>query len=413
MRRFVAVFVATVAGLVVLLSFKETPTKAPPSAGVVWPDRGRFVGSRFRRSAGELGCRQLGASPAPALASGSAGSSCVRSSSAAALRVRRTAAPTPTKSSAKPTPKPTPKPSPTASSVTKTVTGSTVSVREGRRVFGAVQVRLTLTNGKITAATAINYPEQRLAVVPDQLVLDSDPEPRSAVRRRDRRSPSCQGRPIRATRTRSRCRRRSTQRRRDVPRPLVHVEHVMGTVVSFDLRFVDDSQRAPMQAAVADAVIWLHRVDDVFSTYRSDSQISRLGRGELRLTDCDDDVAEVLDLCAEIGRESDGYFSSTYGGQLDPTGLVKGWAVQRASEILTAAGCEHHCVNGGGDIQAVGGMRGRQSLGHRHLAPFATRRIRQRRDDDGRRGGDVRHRRAGGSRARSAHRAAGYRRSPA
>jgi len=38
------------------------------------------------------------------------------------------------------------------------VTGSTVSVREGGRVFGAVQVRVTLTNGKITAATAINYP---------------------------------------------------------------------------------------------------------------------------------------------------------------------------------------------------------------------------------------------------------------
>jgi FAD:protein FMN transferase len=141
-----------------------------------------------------------------------------------------------------------------------------------------------------------------------------------------------------------------------MPRPLVYVEHVMGTVVSFDLRFGEETQRAPMQGAVADAVTWLHRVDEVFSTYRSDSQISRLGRGEMRLAECDDDVAEVLDLCAEIGRESDGYFSSTYGGQLDPTGLVKGWAVQRASEILVAAGSTHHCVNGGGDIQAVGGV---------------------------------------------------------
>lgn len=130
----------------------------------------------------------------------------------------------------------------------------------------------------------------------------------------------------------------------------------MGTVVSFDLRFGEEAQRAPMQSAVADAVIWLHRVDDVFSTYRSDSQISRLGRGELRLTECDADVAEVLDLCAVIGRESDGYFSSTYGGRLDPTGLVKGWAVQRASEILVEAGSGHHCVNGGGDVHAVGGI---------------------------------------------------------
>jgi FAD:protein FMN transferase len=138
-------------------------------------------------------------------------------------------------------------------------------------------------------------------------------------------------------------------------KPLVHVEHVMGTVVSFDLRLTDEAKRPAMQAAVKDAVVWLHEVDDVFSTYRDDSQISRLGRGELRLADCNDDVAEVLDLCAAVSRETDGYFSCTFGGRLDPTGLVKGWAVQRASELLIVAGSVHHCVNGGGDIQAAGG----------------------------------------------------------
>jgi len=40
MRRFVAVFVATVAGLVVLLSFKETPTKAPPPLALSGPTAG-------------------------------------------------------------------------------------------------------------------------------------------------------------------------------------------------------------------------------------------------------------------------------------------------------------------------------------------------------------------------------------
>jgi FAD:protein FMN transferase len=138
-------------------------------------------------------------------------------------------------------------------------------------------------------------------------------------------------------------------------RPLVHVEHVMGTVVSFDVRFADESQRTPMGAAIADAVTWLRRVDDVFSTYRPDSQVSRLSRGEVRLVDCDGDVEEVLELCAQIGRETGGYFSSTYGGRLDPTGVVKGWAIQRASELLCSAGSAHHVVNGGGDIQAVGG----------------------------------------------------------
>jgi uncharacterized protein with FMN-binding domain len=166
MRRFVAVFVATVAGLVVLLSFKETPTKAPRPLALSGPTAG---GSSDPVSSGP----PVSSAAASSALAGSAiasdpGSSTPASSAAAPPTTGSTAAPsaskaspTPTKSSAKPAPKPTqptPKPSPTASSVTKTVTGSSVSVSEGRRVFGAVQVRLTLTNGKITAATAINYP---------------------------------------------------------------------------------------------------------------------------------------------------------------------------------------------------------------------------------------------------------------
>jgi FAD:protein FMN transferase len=139
-----------------------------------------------------------------------------------------------------------------------------------------------------------------------------------------------------------------------VPKPLVQVEHVMGTVVSFDVRVDDERFRTPMQVAVETAVAWLHRVDEVFSTYRADSQISKLGNGELRLSECDGDVTEVLDLCAEVGRETNGYFSSMYAGRLDPSGVVKGWAIQRASELLGAAGSTRHCVNGGGDLQAVG-----------------------------------------------------------
>src|SRR5665213_889187 len=100
-------------------------------------------------------------------------------------------------------------------------------------------------------------------------------------------------RPTPARLTHSRCKRHSTRRRPDMStgamptapmaRPLVHVEHVMGTVVSFDVRFADESLRAPLHAGIADAVTWLYRVDDVFSTYQHDSQVSRLGRGELRL----------------------------------------------------------------------------------------------------------------------------------
>jgi FAD:protein FMN transferase len=132
---------------------------------------------------------------------------------------------------------------------------------------------------------------------------------------------------------------------------LRHVEHVMGTVVSFDIRDRPDHR---VRQALSEAVAWLHHVDAVFSTYRADSQISRLGRGEIAVADCVSQVAEVLALCEAAERATEGWFSSTAGGRLDPSGLVKGWAVERASDMLYAAGARDTCVNGGGDIQLRG-----------------------------------------------------------
>ncbi len=127
------------------------------------------------------------------------------------------------------------------------------------------------------------------------------------------------------------------------------VEQCMGTVFSLDIRppLVDP-------AAVEDVVAWLHQVDATFSTYRPDSVISRLGRGELRLAQCPVEVREIIQRCADLERETGGYFSAYAAGPLDPSGLVKGWAIEHASDLLRAAGSANHCVNGGGDVQCAG-----------------------------------------------------------
>jgi thiamine biosynthesis lipoprotein len=131
----------------------------------------------------------------------------------------------------------------------------------------------------------------------------------------------------------------------------IHVVHVMGTVVSFDLR-------DPIPAAAYDkAVRLLRQADQRFSTYRPDSDISRLRRGEIRISECHPDVDEVLGLCQRATEQTERYFTSFPYGELDPTGLVKGWAIQRASEELVDAGSSRHSVNGGGDIQLVGDTR--------------------------------------------------------
>ncbi|WP_234383448.1 FAD:protein FMN transferase [Streptomyces dysideae] len=137
----------------------------------------------------------------------------------------------------------------------------------------------------------------------------------------------------------------------EAPAAVRHAEEVMGTVFSFDVRGGDPRT---VKAALDEAVAGLHRVDAVFSTYREDSQISRLVRGDLTVGDCDPEVAEVLELGAEAERVSEGWFSTSYEGRLDPTGIVKGWAIERAARRLAEAGATGVSVNGGGDVQLLG-----------------------------------------------------------
>jgi thiamine biosynthesis lipoprotein len=127
------------------------------------------------------------------------------------------------------------------------------------------------------------------------------------------------------------------------------VEECMGTVFTLDIR----DQQDPSEAA-ADVVAWLHHVDRVFSTYRPDSDINRINRGQLTVGGADPLVGQVLERCADMQAETGGWFSARRHRRIDPTGLVKGWAVDRASDMLRAAGSEHHAVNGGGDVQTAG-----------------------------------------------------------
>lgn len=129
----------------------------------------------------------------------------------------------------------------------------------------------------------------------------------------------------------------------------VHREPVMGTVFSFDIHTDIDPT-----AAIEEAVAFLHRADAVFSTYREDSDIRRLHRGECTVEECSPEVAVVLGMCAEAAGRTDGYFSALYSGRIDPTGLVKGWSIDAASNILSDHGITAHSINGGGDIRAMG-----------------------------------------------------------
>ncbi|HEY2578499.1 MAG TPA: FAD:protein FMN transferase [Streptosporangiaceae bacterium] len=133
-----------------------------------------------------------------------------------------------------------------------------------------------------------------------------------------------------------------------------HAEHVMGTVVSFAV-VPGGLAATETRAAVETACAGLHRADTVFSTWDAGSPVSRLRRGEATLGTMPPEVAEVLDLCELARTASHGWFDPwAMPGGIDPTGLVKGWAVERAADVLRRAGVAAALVNGGGDLTAFG-----------------------------------------------------------
>ena len=126
----------------------------------------------------------------------------------------------------------------------------------------------------------------------------------------------------------------------------------MGTAVSLHLA---DPLPDDALARLADEVFaWLHEVDRRFSTYKDDSEVNRVQRGELDPRDGSADLRAVLDTCADLWRATDGYFDVYATGRLDPSGYVKGWSVQVASDRLLAAGAGNHCLNAGGDVRTRG-----------------------------------------------------------
>lgn len=125
---------------------------------------------------------------------------------------------------------------------------------------------------------------------------------------------------------------------------------VMGTVFSIT---------ADVDPPVIDEVFaWWRHVEQEFSTFRPDSQISRIGRGELDPDDADPEVRHVLAVCAELEEATSGRFAirpgRAGGPGIDPAGYVKGWSVDEAALMLQGAGVIDFALYAGGDVLCNG-----------------------------------------------------------
>jgi thiamine biosynthesis lipoprotein len=130
------------------------------------------------------------------------------------------------------------------------------------------------------------------------------------------------------------------------------VEQIMGLPISVLARG-DTAESERADAAVREVFAELVAVDRVFSPYRADSAVSLLARGELSWDRVDVVVREVAERCVAARELTAGLFDAEVpGGTWDPSGLVKGWAVERAGERLREVDVDW-CLNAGGDVLVV------------------------------------------------------------
>ncbi|MCB9138164.1 MAG: FAD:protein FMN transferase [Caldilineaceae bacterium] len=107
--------------------------------------------------------------------------------------------------------------------------------------------------------------------------------------------------------------------------------------------------------AVFDRVFTLFRgVDEQFSPFKPQSEVTRLNRRELDWDALSPEMHEVLALASETTRQTDGYFSVMHDGVFNPSGLVKGWAIHWAASLLSNEGRRDFYVDAGGDVAVAG-----------------------------------------------------------
>jgi len=125
-----------------------------------------------------------------------------------------------------------------------------------------------------------------------------------------------------------------------------HVKQIMSMPIGVDIPGCDDE-------AVFKAVFdRLRQIDERFSTYKPESEVSRFARSVLAKKDLSEELKDVIKACEEAKKATDGYFSAWAGGQFQPSGYVKGWAIAEAGKVIERYAYGTYCIGAGGDILA-------------------------------------------------------------
>jgi len=130
------------------------------------------------------------------------------------------------------------------------------------------------------------------------------------------------------------------------------------TVTAMGMPFVVQFHAPASEIAAAAAVRQFHaallRADDVFSLFKDDSELSRLNRGEITVEECDPEMLEILESCEWYRGATYGGFDARLSDHVDPSGIVKGWAIAKGAAAFDHVGASAWMVGAKGDTLVSG-----------------------------------------------------------
>jgi FAD:protein FMN transferase len=94
-------------------------------------------------------------------------------------------------------------------------------------------------------------------------------------------------------------------------------------------------------------------VDNKYSPYKHDSEVSKINDG-LPQEKWSSEMKDIMKLCEQTKQQTEGYFDVFRDGKLDPSGLVKGWAINQVASLLRKRKCKQFYIDAGGDVQVSG-----------------------------------------------------------
>ncbi len=134
--------------------------------------------------------------------------------------------------------------------------------------------------------------------------------------------------------------------------PMKLTQLIMGMPVTIEITDLPQSHASDV---ILECMDYLRSVDEQFSPYKESSEVTKINHGLIHEKDWSDEMKEVMNIAEKTKEQTFGYFNVYNNeGMFDPSGIVKGWAIQNIAHITENSGSKHYSMNVGGDIALSG-----------------------------------------------------------